>query len=126
MSKQHKDKDQLQYGLDQPHQAGDSTTFAGGQVSYLAPMPLPTGQPAQDYVHAVGEVNDIYLSFGVGLPIVSGWQEPINLFMTGWALLLVLSPLVVAFMTLLGGGDLKDIAEMAWGIFKEGARLGVP
>ncbi|MCC4266192.1 hypothetical protein LL240_17305, partial [Oceanimonas baumannii] len=112
--------------LDQPHQAGDCTTFPGGQVSYLAPMPLPTGQPAQDYAHAVGEVNDIYLSFGAGMPTVFGWQLPVSTYMSGWALLLVLSPLVVAFMTLLGGGDLKDIAEMAWGIFKEGARLGVP
>lgn len=48
--------------------------FTGGRVSYLAPLPLPTGQPAEDYAHAIGEVNDTYLTFGVGLPPVFGWQ----------------------------------------------------
>ena len=38
--------------LNQPHQAGDCTNFTGGRVSYLAPLPLPTGQPAEDYAHA--------------------------------------------------------------------------
>jgi hypothetical protein len=48
--------------------------FPTGQVTYLAPLPLPTDLPAQDYGGAVGEVNGIYLDFGVGLPAVFGWQ----------------------------------------------------
>ncbi|TDW53702.1 hypothetical protein [Oceanimonas baumannii] len=75
--------------LEQPHQAGDCTTFAGGQVSYLAPMPLPTGQPAQDYAHAVGEINDTYLTFGVGLPQVFGWQLSLGLIFTGCILIVM-------------------------------------
>ncbi|MBN7822239.1 hypothetical protein [Bowmanella yangjiangensis] len=55
-------------GLDRPHKAGDSQGFPGGRVSYLAPLPLPTGEPPHDYAHAVGAVNDVYLSLGVGMP----------------------------------------------------------
>ncbi|OYD21019.1 hypothetical protein [Oceanimonas baumannii] len=126
MSKQHKDKDQLQYGLDQPHQAGDSTTFAGGQVSYLAPMPLPTGQPAQDYAHAVGEVNDIYLSFGAGMPTVFGWQLPVSTYIGGWVMLLLISPLIAGTVIMMVGGGVSGFGEAALAVFKEGARLGVP
>ncbi|MCQ2999617.1 hypothetical protein NLO98_07595 [Pseudomonas syringae] len=56
-----------------PH-AGMVEAFPTGQVVYLAPLPLPTDLPAQDYGHAVGEVNETYLDFGVGLPAVFGWQ----------------------------------------------------
>ncbi len=48
--------------------------FPTGQITYLAPLPLPTDLPAQDYGQAVGEVNDAYLDFGVGLPPVFAWQ----------------------------------------------------
>jgi hypothetical protein len=54
--------------------AGMVESFPTGQVMYLAPLPLPTNLPAQDYGHAVGEVNDTYMDFGVGLPEVFGWQ----------------------------------------------------
>ncbi len=56
-----------------PH-AGLVETFFSGQVTYLAPLPLPTELPPQDYGNAVGEVNDTYLDFGIGLPAVFGWQ----------------------------------------------------
>src|SRR5690606_4382278 len=56
-----------------PH-AGMVEHFPTGQVVYLAPLPLPTDLPAQDYGHAVGEVNNTYVDFGVGLPAVFGWQ----------------------------------------------------
>lgn len=56
-----------------PH-AGMLEAFPTGQITYLAPLPLPTDLPAQDYGGAVGEVNDTYLDFGVGLPAVFGWQ----------------------------------------------------
>ncbi|MDU8360644.1 hypothetical protein [Pseudomonas syringae group sp. J309-1] len=56
-----------------PH-AGMVETFPTGQVIYLAPLPLPTDLPAQDYGHAVGEMNDTYLDFGAGLPAVFAWQ----------------------------------------------------
>jgi hypothetical protein len=60
--------------LKQQPKAGDIQPFPSGQITYLAPLPLPTQHPAQDYSHAVGEVNDTYLDFGTGLPQVFGWQ----------------------------------------------------
>lgn len=48
--------------------------FPGGQVTYLAPGPLPTDMPAQDYGNAVGGINDTYMDFGLGMPAIFGWQ----------------------------------------------------
>lgn len=112
--------------LNQPHQAGDCTNFTGGRVSYLAPLPLPTGQPAEDYAHAIGEVNDTYLTFGVGLPAVFGWQMIVGLYMAGWSMLLVLFPLIVALLTPLAGGTIADVIEITWGIFLIGIKFGLP
>ena len=50
------------------HRAGRSDKFPSGTVTYLSPLPLPTGLPPTDHGHAVGEVNERYLDFGVGLP----------------------------------------------------------
>ncbi|MET0610074.1 MAG: hypothetical protein ABWZ39_02305 [Pseudomonas caspiana] len=61
-----------------PH-AGMRQAFPTGQIVYLAPLPLPTDLPAQDYGHAVGEMNDTYLDFGVGLPAVFAWQVGVGL-----------------------------------------------
>jgi len=64
--------------------AGMLESFPTGLITYLAPLPLPTNLPAQDYGHAVGDVNDIYMDFGIGLPAVFGWQMtlggPLNFF----------------------------------------------
>ncbi len=60
-----------------PH-AGLIETFPSGQVTYLAPLPLPTELEAQDYANAVGEVNDTYMDFGVGMPAVFGWQMTVG------------------------------------------------
>ncbi len=91
--------------LDKHHRAGDVAGFPGGQVSYLAPLPLPTGQPAQDYAHAVGEVNDTYLDFGTGLPNVFAWQTKLGGPFTIWIMSVVLFPLLMLVGTpLLGGG----------------------
>ena len=54
--------------------AGMIESFPSGQVIYLAPVPLPTDSPAQDYGNAVGEVNNTYMDFGLGLPAVFSWQ----------------------------------------------------
>lgn len=91
--------------LDKQHRAGDVIGFPSGLVSYLAPLPLPTGSPTQDYAHAVGEVNDIYLDFGVGLPNVFAWQTKLGLPLGGWAMFAIVLPLLVLVGTpLLGGG----------------------
>ncbi|MGP7735805.1 hypothetical protein ACTZQ0_16090, partial [Oceanimonas smirnovii] len=105
--------------LSQPHQAGDCTTFVGGRVNYLAPMPLPTGQPAQDYAHAVGEINDTYLTFGVGLPQVFSWQLNIGGGIVGGVLLTMFStPLVISFMTMMMGASIVELKDIFWRIFE--------
>jgi len=106
--------------LDKEHRAGNVVGFPGGLVSYLAPLPLRTGQPAQDYAHAVGEVNDIYLDFGVGLPPVFGWQLTLGGPLGGWAMFAILFPLLVFVGTPLLGGGLTDSIEMAVGVFEHG------
>lgn len=110
--------------LDKHHRAGDVVGFPGGKVSYLAPLPLPTGQPAQDYAHAVGEVNDTYLDFGVGLPPVFGWQLTLGLPLGGWAMSAVLFPLLMLVGTPLLGGGLTESIEMAVGVFEHGVPIG--
>jgi hypothetical protein len=106
-----------QVDLQQPHIAGDIETFPGGQISYLAPLPLPTGHPAQDYGHAVGEVNDTYLDFGVGLPHVFSWQVTVGLPFMCWLLVVVGYPLFIALGTPLLGGSLADAYRLSAGVF---------
>jgi len=59
---------------EQPPRARRSEPFPSGRLTFLAPLPLPTGLPPVDHGHAVGEVNEGYLDFGVGTPPVFGWQ----------------------------------------------------
>lgn len=112
--------------LSQPHQAGDCMNFTGGRVSYLAPLPLPTGQPAEDYAHAIGEVNDTFLTFGVGLPPAFSWQMILGgTFFTALFMPMVLFPLVIALLTPIAGGTISDVKDISWGIFKLGAKIGI-
>ncbi len=104
--------------LDKQHRAGDVVGFPGGQVSYLAPLPLPTGQPAQDYAHAVGEVNDTYLDFGVGLPPVFGWQLTLGGAFTGWIMVAFLYPILGASLIRLVGGTTERAYEALVGMFE--------
>lgn len=110
--------------LSQPHQAGDRIDSIGGRISYLAPLPLPTGQPANDYAHAVGEVNDTYLTFGVGLPAAFGWQLMLGgTFFTAVFMPLILFPLIIAIFTIMAGGTFTDVKGMSRGTFLAAAEL---
>src|SRR5690606_38925316 len=97
--------------------AGDVAGFPGGRVSYLAPLPLPTGLPAQDYAHAVGEVNDTYMEFGTGLPNAFAWQYSLGLPFSFWLFFVFLAPLIVLFGTPILGGTQEVAKEMAVGFF---------
>ncbi|MFV0454433.1 MAG: hypothetical protein ACK5NQ_05465 [Pseudomonas sp.] len=113
-------------GLDKPHKAGDSQGFPGGRVSYLAPLPLPAGEPPHDYAHAIGEVNETYLSFGTGLPPVFGWQLRLGgPFAVGIIMPGLLFPLLIALLTPLIGGTLLDTWQMTVGMFEEGLKIGL-
>ncbi|NQD93937.1 hypothetical protein HP532_14905 [Pseudomonas sp. CrR25] len=103
--------------LKQQPKAGDTQPFPSGQITYLAPLPLPTQHPAQDYSHAVGEVNDTYLDFGTGLPQVFGWQVLIGLPFAGFVMLTYLLPLIAALMALAAGGGLDDAKDFFYGTY---------
>ncbi len=110
-------------GLDQPHKAGDSIGFPGGLISYLAPSPLPTGEPSQDYAHVVGEVNDTYLSFGAGLPTVFGWQLTLAAFTLSFVMPTVLVPIIGALTGILVG-EVDFAAEALIELHKVGLQIG--
>jgi hypothetical protein len=58
--------------LQQPKKAGDIEPFPSGKMTYLAPLPLPTPMPP--YGPHIGELNDVYMDFGLGSPQVFMWQ----------------------------------------------------
>jgi hypothetical protein len=106
-----------------PH-AGLVEIFPTGQVVYLAPLPLPTDLPAQDYGHAVGEVNDTYLDFGVGLPAVFGWQMTLGgPFWAIWFFGLFATALVW-LMTIVEGNGVVLAAKLALDYMPYGFNVG--
>ena len=93
--------------------AGMLEVFPTGQVTYLAPLPLPTNLPAQDYGGAVGEVNDGFLDFGVGLPAVFAWQMGLGTpFWAIWFYGLV-APFFTWFLGIINGNSMGDSIEFA-------------
>lgn len=48
-----------------PQRAGNVESLPFGSITFLAPMPLPTGKPAFNE-GAVSELNDIWLDYGAG------------------------------------------------------------
>ncbi|KFE57269.1 hypothetical protein [Pseudomonas syringae] len=95
-----------------PH-AGMQETFPTGQVTYLAPVPLPTGLPAQDYGHAVGELNETYMDFGVGMPAVFGWQMTLG--GPFWAIWFFgfFAPALMWFLAMTFGSTIGEAVEFA-------------
>jgi hypothetical protein len=104
--------------------AGMVETFPTGQVVYLAPLPLPTDLPPQDYGHAVGEVNDTYLDFGVGLPAVFGWQMIVgHPFGAIWLFGLFI-PGFVWLLTTVDGGGLSRANDYLLQLIPQGLEIG--
>src|SRR5690606_8819594 len=104
--------------LKQQPKAGDIQPFTSGQITYLAPLPLPTQHPAKDYSHAVGEMNDTYLDFGTGLPQVFGWQMLLGGPFTLFVMITYLLPLISACGALLVGGRLDDAKDFFYGTYE--------
>ena len=105
--------------------AGMLEAFPSGQVTYLAPLPLPTDLPAQDYGHAVGEVNDAYLDFGVGLPAVFGWQMTLGgPFYAIWLFGLV-APALAWLLTVTIAEKMEDATEFALQVMWQGLEIGI-
>ena len=105
--------------------AGMVETFPTGQVMYLAPLPLPTALPAQDYGHAVGEVNDTYMDFGVGLPSVFGWQ--VTLGTPFWAIWFfgLFAPALFWLIGVLDGVGMERATEFSLAAMPQGFEVGL-
>ena len=106
-----------------PH-AGLVEHFPTGKVVYLAPLPLPTDLPAQDYGHAVGEVNDTYLDFGVGLPSVFAWQ--MGLGTPFWAIWFfgLFAPALDWLWSILEGRGLEEATKITAILIPQGLEIG--
>ncbi|WP_150911584.1 hypothetical protein [Marinobacter halotolerans] len=104
--------------------AGKVESFPSGRLTFLAPLPLPTGLPPTDHGRAVGTINDRYLDFGVGLPPVFGWQITLG----GPFGLFLLSAVVGPLIALAAGfhfGTKDDAFRVFWQIFDAGFWIGL-
>ncbi|MCI9878019.1 SoxR reducing system RseC family protein [Pseudomonas atacamensis] len=101
--------------LQQPRKAGDIEAFPSGKITYLAPLPLPTSMPA--YGPHIGELNDVYMDFGLGTLEVFSWQVILGGPFSGTLMIAFLYPLMGGFIGLLFGDSWEFIKEVIEGIF---------
>lgn len=99
-----------------PPRAGKVEPFPSGRLTFLAPLPMPTGLPPTDYGRAVGEVNDRYLDFGAGWPPVFGWQVTLGTPFAGFLLLAFVFPVIAFFLFYAVGNGLPDALHAFWGV----------
>jgi hypothetical protein len=95
--------------------AGDVEPFPSGKMTYLAPLPLPTPMPP--YGPHIGELNDIYMDFGLGTLEVFSWQVILGGPFSGTFMIAFLYPLIGGFIGLLFGDNWEFIKEVIEGIF---------
>ena len=62
---------------EKPRTAGDIEPLSSGKITSLAPLPLPTLMPP--YGPHIGELNDVFMDFGLGTPQVFMWQVTVGL-----------------------------------------------
>jgi hypothetical protein len=98
--------------------------FPSGQVIYLAPVPLPTDMPAQDYGNVVGEVNNTYMDFGSGMPAVFGWHITLGVPLSLFFMAAFLAPAIFGLMGLVAGENLKSSVDFALGMIPSGLQIG--
>jgi hypothetical protein len=102
--------------IEQPHKAGDVEPFPSGKITYLSPLPLPTPMPP--YGPHIGELNDVYMDFGTGLPQIFSWQMTLGLPFSGAFMVAFLIPLLGGFLGLVLGYEWEVIADSIRGIFQ--------
>ncbi|MEB0048826.1 hypothetical protein QN373_26165, partial [Pseudomonas sp. Dout3] len=101
--------------LEQSHKAGDIEPFPSGKITYLAPLPLPTPMPPSG--PHIGELNEVYMDFGLGSPEVFSWQVILGGPLTLAFIVAFLFPLTGGFLGLVLGYDWVDIRDSIEGIF---------
>ena len=97
---------------------GDVEPFPSGRITYLAPLPLPTAIPP--YGPHIGELNDGYMDFGLGLPEVFTWQLIFGGPTAGAFMIIVLFPLVTGLPGIIFGYGNGAIWESMVGVFEAG------
>ena len=109
--------------LEQPRKAGDVEPFPSGKITYLAPLPLPTAIPPHG--PHIGELNEVYMDFGLGSPQVFMWQMTLGLPFSGTFMVVFLFPLFTGFLGVVFGYGWEDIWGSVTGIFDEGYGYGL-
>ncbi|MDI3275829.1 hypothetical protein [Pseudomonas sp. AL03] len=109
--------------LEQSRKAGDVEPFLSGKITYLAPLPLPT--PLPPHGPHIGELNDVYMDFGMGSPQVFMWQITLGGPFSGAFMIAFLFPLIGGFMFFLFGMGWDDISHAIQGIFHASYPLAI-
>ncbi|MGF6130713.1 hypothetical protein QF019_005952 [Pseudomonas frederiksbergensis] len=109
--------------LEQQRKAGDVEPFPSGRITYLAPLPLPTTMPPHG--PHIGELNEVFMDFGLGWPEVFSWQVILGLPFTGTLMVTFLIPLFIGFMFFLFGMGWDDISHAIEGVFNEAYGLAL-
>jgi hypothetical protein len=102
--------------LEQPRKAGDIEPFPSGKITYLAPLPLPTPIPA--YGPHIGELNDVFMDFGLGSPQVFMWQMTLGGPFSVSFTVVFLFPLITGFLGVIFGYGQEAIWDSMVGIFE--------
>lgn len=105
-------------------EGGDTQQFFSGQMTWLAPFPLPTGVPPHDYARAIGNMNDRYLDLGIVNPSVFSWQMVFWGPMIIMLLLVVVLPLLVFWGGFHFGTGIEDAAPAFWEVLDFGWKFG--
>ncbi|QHD02056.1 hypothetical protein PspS04_17565 [Pseudomonas sp. S04] len=112
------DKSLCAPSLEQPRKAGDIEPFPSGKITYLAPLPLPT--PVPPYGPHIGELNDVYMDFGLGSPQVFMWQMTLGGAFNVSFSVIFLFPLITGLLGVFFGYGQEDIWNSVIGMFEEG------
>ncbi|EUB74970.1 hypothetical protein PMI27_001146 [Pseudomonas sp. GM41(2012)] len=104
--------------LEQSRKAGDVEPFPSGRITYLAPLPLPT--PLPPHGPHIGELNEVYMDFGLGSPQVFMWQMTLGGPFCITFSVIFLFPLFTGFLGIIFGYGWEDIWDSMIGMFDEG------
>ncbi|MFL1527151.1 hypothetical protein [Pseudomonas sp. O230] len=103
--------------LEQSGKAGDVEPFPSGKITYLAPLPLPTTLPPLG--PHIGELNEVYMDFGLGSPQVFMWQMTLVFPFSGTLMLAFLPPMLAALLGVVFGYSQVEIWGSVLGVFDE-------
>ncbi|MHC8389248.1 hypothetical protein ACYZTM_14680 [Pseudomonas sp. MDT2-39-1] len=109
--------------LEQSRKAGDVEPFPSGKITYLAPLPLPT--PLPPHGPHIGELNEVYMDFGLGSPEVFSWQVILGGPFTLACMFAFLFPLFSFFFGLVLGYEWLYSWEFAIDVFFAASELGL-